>query len=239
MSLNETVRREQAVWAAPDSLEFYRTHRNRCEDLYDSERFYLPEILSNVRSVLDVGCAAGGFSRIMHTFNPSIRYVGTDIIPEFVAIARKDFPDSEFHVSDGIHFPFPAGSFELVHCSGVLHVNSSYGDMVRAMWAQTSRYLLCDFRLTRGPSVKGEVKVKFDAASGGQVLPYLVLNADEIVSFLKSLSPRPGAIRGRGYQHVPTSTARVPLETVIMAFFLLEKGNDGPLHVDISLDDNK
>lgn len=237
MSLNETVRREQAVWAAPDSLQYYRTHRTRPAELYPSEIFFLPEVLKGIGSVLDVGCAAGGFSRIMRSFNPALRYVGTDIIPEFIDLARRDYPECEFHVSDGIHFPFPPGSFDLVYCSGVMHVNSRFRDMVRAMWAHTRRYVLCDFRLTYGPAVVGEIEVNFgDGATPGAVLPYHVLNVDELLAFLQSLSPQPGVIRAKGYPHAISPTARVPLEKVIMAFFLLEKGKTEQPQVEIALD---
>ncbi|MBI5032977.1 MAG: class I SAM-dependent methyltransferase [Chloroflexi bacterium] len=237
MSDLSSIRQEQAVWAADDSLGFYRSHRNQPGDLYESERFFLPDVLTQVKSVLDVGCAAGGFSRIMRAFNPTLRYVGVDIIPEFIELARTDYPDSDFHVSDGITFPFSPGSFDLVHCSGLLHLNSHYQEMVRAMWDQTSRYLLCDFRLTREHSVTGEIDVEFGGGKSGKSLPYQVINVDELLLFLQSLVPAPASIRARGYNHSVSRSARVLLNSVIMAFFLLERSSTAETRVELALGD--
>lgn len=236
-SLNEQVRGEQAGWGSADSVNYYRAHRNQPSDLYASEKFFLPEILPQVNSALDVGCAAGGFSRIMRSFNPTLRYVGVDITPNLVEIARRDYPDCQFEVCDGINFPFSVESFDLVHCSGVLHLNSHYQEMVAAMWAQTRRYLLCDFRLTRGSAQTGEIEIRFAENEASAKLPYYVVNADELLAFLKSLTPAPMTIRAKGYARAATATARLPLDRVIMAFFLLEKGASAAPQIDLQLDE--
>lgn len=218
-----SVQDEQRVWGRNGSLEFFQKSRQRPEDLYPSERFFLPAVLPQVTSCLDVGCAAGGFSRIMKSFNPSLRYTGIDILPEFVDIARRAHPDSQFLVGDGIHFTTPPESYDLVFSTGILHLNSRYRDIVDACYAQARRFLLCDFRLTRGAAVTGTFHVKF--SDGNETpLPYVVLNVDEAVTWLASLTPRPRRIRAYGYYHAPSAMASVPLTQVLMAFFLVEKG---------------
>jgi SAM-dependent methyltransferase len=212
---------EQRGWATSESLEFYRAKRANVADLYDSEREFLPPLLPQVASVLDVGCATGGFSRIMRAFNPRLRYIGVDVIPEFIRQAQRDYPESEFHVTDGIGFPPEVPPIvDLVHSSGVLHVNTHHAKMLAEMWARAGRYLLCDFRLTSGPSVQGTIRLP-----GGSELPYFVLNAAEQLSILKSLDPAPTRITIRGYVHPPSSRATLPVTAVTMAFFLLEKGD--------------
>jgi hypothetical protein len=111
--------------------------------------------------------------------------------------------------------PFPENYFKLAHCSGVLHLNSRHQDMVSAMWNQTGRYLICDFRLTHGPGVVGEMT--------SPALPYHVLNVDELMGTLKQLNPTPALIRVKGYPHNAAAAARLPVKEVIMACFLLEK----------------
>ncbi|MFQ5872871.1 MAG: class I SAM-dependent methyltransferase [Dehalococcoidia bacterium] len=237
MRLSEDIAKEQQAWATADSLEFYRSHRTRPEELYPSERLFLPELARQVRNCLDVGCAAGGFSDIMKAFNPSLSYTGVDIIPRFVELARAAHPDGEFFVSDGVHLPFEPEGFDLVFSSGVLHLNSRYQDIVRACYSMCRRYLLCDFRLTEGPSVTGEMVVNFDEHSPPTPpLPYLVVNTEALVAFLKRLTPRPASIQARGYNHAPSPEARIPLKEVTVAFFLISKG-DGiqETQVDLSL----
>lgn len=238
IEIDPGVRNEQACWATPETLRYYQTHRRSREELYPSERYFLPELLPGVRSVLDVGCAAGGFCNIMRSFNPAVRYVGVDINPEFIAIARRDYPAGEFHVSDGIHFPFPAQSFDLVHCTGLLHLNSRYKEMVQAMWDQAQSYLLCDFRLTWGPTLQGEFRVDFEGKGHvGPRLPYHLLNVSELMAYLQALTPRPGAIHAKGYSHEVSSTASVSLKTALMVFFLLDRQPQTPRKVDIVLDE--
>jgi SAM-dependent methyltransferase len=221
--LDPAVMREQQLWRTPESQAFYQSHRNSAADLYRSELFFLPDVASRVDSMLDVGCAAGGFSRIVRTFNPALRYTGVDIAPEFVERAKREHPEANFAISDGITFPFPPGSFELVHCSGVLHLNTRYREMVQAMWAMTSRFLLCDLRLTDGPGEVGRLIRPFgETAATTSALNYTVVNLDAAVKLFRELEPAPAAIAVKGYPH-RANAAELVAADVIMAFFLVEK----------------
>jgi SAM-dependent methyltransferase len=227
LKIADDIRSEQQVWSKSDSLEFFQTHRQTPADMYQSERFYLPEILPLVRSVLDIGCAAGGFSRIMKSFNSGIAYTGVDIAPKFVDIASKSFPDSRFILGDGIHFATPPNSYDLVYSTGVFHLNSRWRDMVRAAYEQARRYVLVDFRLTSGPALEGTLRIEFDGRLSDAVLPYYVVNTSELIAFLESMEPQPAAIRARGYYHPPSEMATLAVSQVLMAFFLIEKGQPG------------
>jgi SAM-dependent methyltransferase len=237
--LDQSIVAEQRAWRSAESLDYYRRHRQGPDDLYPSERFFLPEVAGRVGSMLDVGCAAGGFSAIVKTFNPAIRYVGIDVVPEFVDLARSDHPDAEFAVGDGVHFETPPGSFELVHASGVLHLNLRFRDMLQAMWAQTRRYMLCDLRLSPGQGGVGRMESPFGERDGVP-LPYVVLNVDEAIDLFRQLDPQPDSVRVKGYRHQASDAARLADPDVIMAFFLAEKGSGGAARtewdVDVDLD---
>lgn len=231
MERSEQIIREQAAWSAKDSLDFYERHRHRPDEMYPSERFFLPDAARAASSVLDIGCAAGGFSRIMKSFNPAIHYTGIDITPAFIEAAKRLYPDSEFELGDGIHFSTPPGSYDLVYISGILHVNSEYRRIVQAAYEQAKRQLICDFRLTWGSSVTGRFHVNFDQQAGEEnqktPLPYHVLSVDTLLSDLRSLNPPPAAIRLRGYYHKPADTAELPMKQLIVAFASLEKAPTG------------
>lgn len=224
-ALSSAIRREQRVWARPDSLRFYQSNRNEPEHLYLSERLFLPEILPRVSSCLDVGCAAGGFSRIMKSFNPRLSYTGVDVNQELIAAARRHYPDSRFEVGDGVHFSTPTNSFDLVFCTGILHVNSYYREIVRGAYGQARRFLLCDFRLTWERTVIGKLRVDFEGTGHSTELPYIILNLDELLEDLKTLIQTPIAITVRGYPHAVSEVARGVPSEVIMAFALIEKGS--------------
>jgi len=227
---------QQKAWNSTESLEFYRRHRQTPDDLYPSERFFLPDVVARVSSMIDVGCAAGGFSAVVKRFNPGIRYVGVDVERNFVAAAKADHPESEFALGDGIHFETPPGTFELAHSSGVLHVNLRYREMIEAMWVQTSRFLLCDLRLTRGRPEVGQMVSPFGEREPVR-LPYIVLGIDEAIDLFTSLTPTPMRLQVKGYRHSVNATATLADRDVIMAFFLAEKGSSElPTRVDVDLD---
>ena len=70
------------------------------------------------------------------------------------------------------------------------------------------------------------------------VLPYHVVNVDELLAFLRELRPGPVRIQGRGYSRPPAPSARIPLDKVYMAFFLVEKGRSArPPTVELTLDE--
>jgi len=234
--LDPAVVDEQRAWLSPESLDYYRRNRQSPEDLYPSERFFLPDVLRQVDSMLDVGCAAGGFSEIVRVLNPGVRYVGVDISPAFVETARAEHPHSQFLLGDGLNFSTPDGSFDLVHSSGVLHLNLRYREMIAAMWRQTRRFLLFDLRLTRGTPEVGRMESPFDEATPVS-LPYVVLTIPEVEQMFRALDPRPARVAVRGYRHRASAHAKLAEQDLLMAFVLAEKTPGAPATTfDIELD---
>ena len=181
--IGSAIRREQGAWASAPIQRFYRTHRRRRAELYPSERFFLPRLLPQIDSCLDVGCAAGGFYPIMKSYNPRIRYTGVDINPDFVRAARRRYSTARFLAGDGVRFDTPADTYDLVYLSGVLHLNSGYAKMLKACYRQARRFLLADFRLTRGRAVQG----RFPIDPARPALPYLVLNVNRWLADLRAI----------------------------------------------------
>lgn len=229
---------ERQAWATDASLRYYRTHRRTAADLYPSERFFLPDVARRVSTCLDVGCAVGHFGDIMRSFNPALRYTGVDTNPAFVAAAREEHPGDTFLEGDGIHFSTPPNSYELVHLSGVLHLTALHREMTAACYEQASRFLLCDFRLTTGRPATGRMRLAFGGgADGAGELPYHVLNVDDLLAGLKALTPAPVSIALRGYTHSPAADVTLPMDKVIMAFALIEKGSGaGPTRIETIFD---
>ncbi|MBF0618886.1 MAG: class I SAM-dependent methyltransferase [Candidatus Omnitrophica bacterium] len=237
--VNQRILSEQKVWGLSGNERFFTETRSSIDHLYRSEKFFLPQQIVESQDFLDIGCACGDFSRIVRHYNPAIRYTGADIIERFINIARERYPEDVFIVSDGISLAFPDNRFDLVHSSGILHLNSQYKDVVREMYRVSSRHVLCDFRLTNGPQVIGEMDVNLVGQEKAvDTLPYYVVNVDEHLAFLKSLSPSPARITVKGYAHPPTKAARLSVDSVLMAFFLIEKGNAAVMNgtvIDINL----
>lgn len=73
-----------------------------------------------MRSFLDLGCGFGDTYDLFNRNGMDIRYVGIDVIPNFIRSCRKRYPDGEFIVGRIQEIPHPDGSFDLVSCRCVL-----------------------------------------------------------------------------------------------------------------------
>lgn len=230
----KSVKRDlSALWAGRTCKKFYATARNTFKDLYASEKVFLPRILKKSMRVLDVGCASGGFSRIMREIEPSIIYCGCDFSAELIKVAKKYHPGVDFVVADGAKLPFKSNMFDLVHSAGTCHMIPKYLKTISEMYRASKKFCVFDVRLTDVKTVSDEIKCyqklcfddKWDGTSKS---PYIVLNGEYFLeTLLARLEPKPKAIFVTGYVKSPADTVVSPLKEICMAVFMIEKGSKG------------
>jgi SAM-dependent methyltransferase len=216
------------VYEQPELTEFFLTQRSSPEDLYPSERRFLPELAAGAESVLDVGCAAGGFVDIWRAFNPDLRYTGVDVSEALVAAARRRHPDAMFLVGNcaaGLSLPDRAA--DVVAALGWLHWEPRYADALCELWRLTGRSLFFDVRLHDAD----------DDIAGVQEIPggetsYLCVSWPRFAGLLAGLAP--SSIRGFGYFGPPAASVRGVPDEVCFAAFVLERG-DGATRVSLDL----
>jgi SAM-dependent methyltransferase len=230
------------AWSQPSAIEYYSKHRREVSDLYPSERVFLPRVLFPGIKVLDVGCASGGFFNIMRALEPTIDYTGIDIAEPAVDLARRTYQEARFEVADGVTIPFDDGTFDLVHCTSVLVIEPRYQEVWKEMYRVTSRFVLADMRLLKDIEGQGGLqdshyRIQFDGQEQEAVVPYVVSDADEVISFLLDLEPRPRALRGTGYFHEVSEMADTCYSQVCMSILLVEKGNLETTQTELDLDD--
>ncbi len=218
------------AWSQPSALEFYSKHRHEASDLYPSEQVFLPRVLFPGAKVLDIGCASGGFFNIMRSMEPTIEYVGMDIVEPALELARNRYPEARFMLADGFEIPFDDGTFDLVHCTSVLNNEPRYQELLPEMYRVSNRFVLTDMRLLKDLATTGDggpffYDIKFEGDSQEATVPYVVNDADEVVNYLLGLEPRPQALRATGYFHTVSPMARIPFSEVCMAILLIQKGN--------------
>ena len=230
------------AWSQPSAIDYYSKHRHEVSDLYPSERVFLPRVLFPGIKVLDVGCASGGFFNIMRALEPTIDYTGIDIAEPAVDLARRTYQEARFEVADGVTIPFDDGTFDLVHCTSVLVIEPRYQEVWKEMYRVTSRFVLADMRLLKDIEGQGGLqdshyRIQFDGQEQEAVVPYVVSDADEVISFLLDLEPRPRALRGTGYFHEVSEMADTCYSQVCMSILLVEKGNLETTQTELDLDD--
>lgn len=85
-------------------------------------------------TVLDVGCASGGFFNIMRSFEPHIEYTGIDLSEKALELARGRYPEATFLLTESFELPFEDNSFDIVHCTSVFNNEPNYQGMMNEMY---------------------------------------------------------------------------------------------------------
>ncbi|KKS77261.1 MAG: Methyltransferase family protein [Candidatus Woesebacteria bacterium GW2011_GWB1_43_14] len=84
------------------------------------------EVDFNGKSVLDVGCGFGEMAKFLDKRYKIKSYTGVDIVPEFIAEAKKNFPHHKFIACDYFSKPL-SEKFDVVMASGTLNSNIEDG----------------------------------------------------------------------------------------------------------------
>jgi SAM-dependent methyltransferase len=210
---------------SPKLVEFYSTHRCKPADLYPSERRFLPWLALNAISVLDVGCAVGGFSQIWKYYRHDIVYAGVDLSANLIKVAQSLYHDCEFSVANPVNgIPFPDITFDVVQALGWLFWEFKYEESLEEMWRITRRWLFFDVRLvsTEDDAQVGEQRMTYgDEWDGQSVTPYLTLSWFQIVRMMLKLNPK--TIMGYGYMGKPSSDVVGIRDEICFGVFVLEK----------------
>lgn len=221
-----------SFWSSENAIRFYRSHRSESQSLYRSESVFLQHVVANSMSLLDVGCAVGGFSKIIREFKSAITYTGVDISPRMIEEAHQRFPSDDFRVIDGCILPFADDSFDAVISFGVLHMAETWKTLLTEGWRVCRQHFLFDVRLvaeasTTDPATSYQ-KLAFDGKWDGMTTaPYFIVNIDEFMETLASLSPRPSKVSAQGYFHPVSEMTVSPYSSVCMSSFCLGKAGDG------------
>ena len=83
----------------------------------------LASVSSKMNSVLDIGCGFADFYHFLRSRGFNGQYLGIDIVPEFVSLAKesiKDCPNAEVRQLDIISEPLPVG-FDYGFASGIFN----------------------------------------------------------------------------------------------------------------------
>ena len=85
-------------------------------------RQFWAEIDFSGKKILDVGCGFGRLAKFLDKRYQNFSYTGIDVVPEFIEVAKKRYPEHRFFVCDYFNQPLPE-KFDVIVASGVLNFN--------------------------------------------------------------------------------------------------------------------
>ena len=118
-------------WNQPNVVSFFDSHRITTSDIYPSEWFFLKDQLQEGMSILDIGCAQGGFAGIISEQLSNFSYTGVDISKEMISKATAKYPQHVFHhVNENDYSPI-SGEFDVTLVLGILHLHETWKETIR------------------------------------------------------------------------------------------------------------
>lgn len=221
------------IWSRSGLGDYYECHRVRTEEVYPSEWFFLKEVLAEGISILDIGCAAGGFASIAGEHLTRYSYTGVDVSAEMIARAKRNHPQHRFHqIEEGDLSVLGGERFELVLCLGVLHLTPQWRTVLDAAWAHTKGVLVVDLRETYLETTQDEavsymvMDFKPGQTPGADLrLPYNIINAGEALRAVVEACRGAVKLRYYGCMGGVSDAARTPVGDVFMSTYCIERGN--------------
>lgn len=202
------------LWGSNSLLEFYLSNRNSTSKMYPSEQIFLPQILREGASYLDVGCALGGFVNVLAENLSNFSYTGIDTSYNMINSAKAIHPNVDFiWTPNGIsdHLVSPGYKYDYVILLGINHLHDSWRRTLSTSYGLARFKLLFDLRETRGPTIEDAKKFSFntnfaDESEMGHQLPYNLINACEILSVIDSITSNKDLIEQFGSRGLPRAT---------------------------------
>jgi SAM-dependent methyltransferase len=213
----------------PALVSFFSKERKRPEDLYASEKRFLPWLARQTDRVLDAGCAIGGFYSIWRHYKKDIEYIGADISKSLIEAAKKLHPGIRFINTDfaeGTDFSDRFAS--VVAALGWIHWEPRYINAIKELWRVTDQFLFFDVRLVEQEEEERFGRQKLASTSNCEsesFTPYITVAWSRFAEILLELQPK--TILGYGYWGAPRDTAEGISGNVCFAAFVLEKEASG------------
>ncbi|NQT90954.1 MAG: class I SAM-dependent methyltransferase [Candidatus Omnitrophica bacterium] len=186
--------------------------RRKWSDLDKSIKHFLKKSVFNGKSVLEIGCAAGGLYEILRRRFGSMKFTGTDISPDEIKVARKRYPDAEFSACDFYSNKFKSNSFDTVASFLVVHHQRDYKKFISELIRISKSDIIFDVRLKSD----GQTVVDLDASylyyhGTGKRNYYCVYNMYEFLNFLHLDKFDIKSISIYGYYPPKKTSAFVPM----------------------------
>lgn len=111
--------------AAKKQFSVYVCNDTSWKIIYDSHKKILKEKIPSDAKVLDAGC---GYGRMADLFDKE-NYLGIDFSPDFIGLAKKEYPEYEFDVQSLQNLPYKDNEFDWAFCVSIKNMIKSYSTL--------------------------------------------------------------------------------------------------------------
>ena len=218
-------------WNQPNVVSFFDSHRITTSDVYPSEWFFLKDQLQEDMTILDIGCAQGGFARIIGEQLSKFSYTGVDISKEMISKASAKYPKHVFHHVHENDYSALSGKYDMTLVLGMLHLHETWRDTIKVAWKHTKSALILDLRETFEKTIEDKEKSYFTMDINGnngdysELLPYNVINAGEALEIITSICTGLEKISHYGYLQDPSHTTVTLINKIFANVYLIQKKN--------------
>lgn len=210
-----------ARWSESDVVETFA--RKGKDNFFETETHFLKDVMGQVETVLDVGCASGRFLELLHGMSFSGEFVGIDISAENIRNARDFYPDVEFHLGNALDLELDR-SFDLVNATGVFQHDPNFMQLLQRLLEWGGKYVMFDVKFAVTDEHIADIERSF-AGSDENRLYFCILNPKR---FLADLAQMPGikSVSIFGYETKTNSRTHIPdeLTAIYSAGIFIEKG---------------
>ena len=177
-------------WNTKKIVNHLNKSRSNYKDLYEGEKFLIKKYIKNNSTVLDIGCAQGGMSRILKKKFSKIKYTGLDFNKKMIDIAKKKNPDHNFYFYTGTNYKnFFKKKFDVVIIFGILHLNKNWKKILYNASKITKKFILFDLRENfKNKTTKKNfyLHLDFKKKSKKFLVPYIILDKKKLNIFFDS-----------------------------------------------------
>lgn len=214
---------------------YFSNNRIRWDQFYESERKVIEKIWAgDAPSILDIGCGCSGLGLALQEHFGACNYTGIEINDQAAGYAKNLNPKAKIYSNDFLAIDeseLRPESFDFVFSLSCIDWQLNLDVMLKKAWSMVKPggYLVASFRLTQEPSVN-DVKrsyqfINFEGKMEGEIAPYVVLNAKELMGMIRRLGV--SYVYAYGYYGVPSATAVTPFKELCFAVFAIQKLNNG------------
>lgn len=228
------------VYSSSELAAYYSSNRNSWSGIYSSEKQAFRHAAAQkgtLGNVLDVGCGAGGLCLALGEQGLITGYTGVDIHAGAIAFARtvnSYTVDTQFIAADILQTELPHDQYDTVVSLSCADWNLETNAIIERCWSLVTPggNFILTLRLSNQATIRDFAR-SFQHIFFGDSLPadtsdlekapYVVLNIQDALKELASLTPASDSLYGYGYWGTPSPTAVTPYNRLMFAALALHK----------------